>query len=141
MASLQIFRINIKNFGLQYYSDQAITQTSLFAMLASFLMAPFICLFVDKFGARIVYRVITGVNIVTVLLFYLFMDNMWVFYLCAMLFNGLHASMSTLTTISTSFIYDHEVGKRLQKYMYCAFAVSGGITVLIHHNTVLQIFG
>ena len=136
-----IFIINIKNFGLQYYSDEAITQTSLVSMLASFLMTPLSGLLIDKFGVLIVYRVIAEVTIVTVLVFYLFMDNIWVFYLCVMLFYGSHASMNTLITISTSFIYDHEVGKRLQKYMYCAFAVGGGITVVIHDNTVLQIFG
>jgi MFS family permease len=138
---LLIFEINIKNFGLEYYSDHAITQTSLVAMPASLIMTPFSGLFIDKFGVRINYRFIAGVTIVTVLVFYLFMDNIWVFYLCVTLFNGSDASMNMLITISTTFIYDHEVGKRLQKYMYCAFAVAGGITVLIHDNTVLQIFG
>jgi nitrate/nitrite transporter NarK len=70
-----IFIINIKNFGLQYYSDQEITKTSLFATPASFVMRPCSGLLIDKFGVQIVYRIIAGVTIVTVLVFYLFMDN------------------------------------------------------------------
>jgi Na+/melibiose symporter-like transporter len=136
-----IFMINIKNFGLRYYSDQAITETSFVAMPASFIMTPCIGLLIDKFGLRIVYKIITGLTIVTVLSFYLFMDNIWVFYLCVMVFYGSSSSMCTLVTISTSFIYDHEVGKRLQKYMHCAFPAAGVVTVMIYDNTVLQIFG
>ena len=37
---------------------------------------------IDKIGMRIVYRYIAGMTIVTVLIFYLWMDNIWVFYLC-----------------------------------------------------------
>jgi nitrate/nitrite transporter NarK len=113
MSSVLIFMINIKNFGLQYYSDQAITQTSLFAFPASFVMRPCIGLLMDKFGVRIIYRIIAGVTIVTVIVFYLFMDNIWAFNLCVMNFFGLYSSMTTLITISSSFIYDHEVGKKL----------------------------
>jgi hypothetical protein len=72
--------INIKNFGLQYYSDQAIAKTSFVATPAAFVMLPCIGILIDKFGVLIVYRIIAGVTIVTVLLFYLFMDIMWVFY-------------------------------------------------------------
>jgi MFS family permease len=133
--------INTKNFGLRYYSDQAITGTSLFAMPASFIFSPCIGLLIDKFGVLIVYRSIAGVTIVKVIVFYLLMDNIWVFYLCVTLFSGSFAGMMAIVTISTSFIYDHEVGKRLQKYMFSAFSAAGITTVLIHDNTVLQIFG
>ena len=136
-----IFVINTKNFGLQYYSDQAITQTSFGVMPAFLLMRTSSGAIIDKFGVSIVYRIITGVYIVTVLAFYLFMDSYLVFCLCLMLLIGCDACISTLITISTSFIYDHEVGKRLQKYMHCAFAGAGLVTVLINDNTVLQIFG
>jgi nitrate/nitrite transporter NarK len=70
-----IFMINIKNFGLQYHSDQEIAQTSLVAMPASVVMRPCIGLLIDKFGVRIIYRIMAGVTIVTVIVFYLFMDN------------------------------------------------------------------
>jgi Na+/melibiose symporter-like transporter len=133
--------INVKNFGLKYYSDEAIAKTSLVTMPASFVISPCIGLLIDKFGVQIVYRIIAGVTIVNVLVFYLFMDNIWVLYLCVTLFYASFLSMITLITVSTSFIYDHEVGKRLQKYMHCAVSVSGIYTVLINDNTVLQIFG
>jgi MFS family permease len=133
--------INVKNFGLQYHSDRAIAQTSLFAMPASVIMRPYIGLLIDKFGVLIIYRNLAGVTVVSVILFYLFMDNIWVFYVCVMLFFALYACMMTIIAISTSFIYDHEVGKRLQKYIYFAFSAAGWMTVLIHHNTVLDIFG
>ena len=136
-----IFIINIKNFGLRYYSDQVITQTSLVVMPVTFVTRLFIGLIVDKFGVRSVYRIITGLLIMTVLTFYLFMDNGWVFYLGVMSLYGLATCMCTVLTVSTSFIYDHEVGKRLQKYMHCAFAAAGVVTTLIHDNIVLQIFG
>jgi Na+/melibiose symporter-like transporter len=136
-----IFTINVKNFGLQYYSDQAISQTSFVTMPICCVMSPCTGLLIDKFGVQIVYRIIAGVTIVTVLVFYLFMDKIWVFYLCVMLFYGSYSSMCTLVIISTSFIYDHDVGKRLQKYMYCTFSAAGGITILIHHNIVLDFFG
>ena len=133
--------INVKNFGARYYSDQAITQTSFVTMPAFCLMRFSIGAIIDKFGVRIVYRIITGVVIVTVLALYLFMDNIWVFYLCFMLLTGSNASTATIVTISTSFIYDHEVGRRLQRYMHCAFAGGGVLTILINDNAVLQIFG
>jgi hypothetical protein len=133
--------INTKNFGLRYYSDQEITATSLVAMPASFIISPCFGLLIDKFGVLIAYRSIAGVTIVSVLVFYLLMDNIWVFYLCVTLFYGSFSSLITIVTISTSFIYDHEVGKRLQTYMYSAFPAAGITTVLIHDNTVLQIFG
>jgi hypothetical protein len=133
--------INIKNFGLKYYSDQEIAQTSLETMVASFVISPCNGFLLDKFEAQIIYRIIAGVNIKTVLVFYLFIDKIWVFYLCVTLFYGSFLSMIPLITVSTSFIYDHEVGKRLQKYMHCAVPVSGIYTVLINDNTVLQIFG
>jgi predicted MFS family arabinose efflux permease len=141
MSSLMIFMINVKNFGLRYYSDQAITQTSFVALIASFAMRPCIGVLIDKLGVRIAYRIIAGVTIVTVLVFYLFMDNIWVFYLCVMLFYGSYSCMAILIIISTSFVYDHDVGKRLQKVMYCAFSAAGCTTVLIHDNFMLQIFG
>jgi hypothetical protein len=141
LSSLLIFIINIKNFGLQYYSDEAIAQTSFVAMPAAFVISPCIGLIIDEFGVLIVYRIIAGVSIVAVVLFYMFMDNIWVFYLCVTLFYGSYSSLIPIVTVSTSFIYDHEVGKRLQNYMHCAFAVAGIYTVLINDNTVLQIFG
>jgi hypothetical protein len=136
-----VFMINVKNFGLQYYSDQAITQTSIVVILISLVMRFSIGLIIDKFGLCIVYRTISGVLIITVLTFYLFMDNIWVFYMCIMLFNGLNVSVSTTITVSTVYMYDHEVGKRLQKYMHCALAVGGILAIVINDNIVLQIFG
>jgi predicted MFS family arabinose efflux permease len=141
MSSLMIFVYNLKNFGLRYYSDQAITKTSLVAMPAFFVTRVSIGAIVDKFGMLFVYRIVTAVIILTVLAFYMFMDNEWVFYLCVMLFFGSYGSTRTMHTISTSFIYDHEVGKRLQKYMHCAAVIAGMAAVLIHDNIVLQIFG
>lgn len=141
MSSSCIFMINVRNLGLHYYSDHELTQTTFVAMPAFCLMRFSIGAIIDKFGLRVVYQFVTGVLIVSVLVFYLFMDTWWVFYLCFMLLVGSDASMCTIVTISTSFIYDHEVGKRLQKYMHCSFAGCGVITILIHENTVLQIFG
>lgn len=37
---------------------------------------------IDKFGMRIVYRTIASTTIVTVLIFYIWMDSVYVFYLC-----------------------------------------------------------
>jgi nitrate/nitrite transporter NarK len=107
MSSVLIFMINIKNFGLQYHSDQAIAQTSIFAMPASIVVRLCSGLLIDKFGLRIIDIIMAGVTIVTVHVFYLFMDKIWVFYLCVMLFFGLYAIMNTLIIISTSFINDH----------------------------------
>jgi MFS family permease len=110
-------------------------------MPAFFFMRFYIGTIIDKFGMPFVYSIITGVIIVSVLALYLFMDIWWVFYLCFMLLNGSDASLCTIVTISTSFIYDHEVGKRLQKYMHCAYTGAGVATILINDNTLLQIFG
>jgi hypothetical protein len=82
-----------------------------------------------------------GVTIVTVVTFYWLMDNAWVFYLCVMVFYASMAIFSTIVTISTSFMYDHSVGKRLQKYMYCAFGAAGVLTVVGLDCGVLQGFG
>ncbi len=49
--------------------------------------------------------------------------------------------MSTSITVSTSFIWGHDVGKRLQRVMHCAFAGAGMTASLVHDNIVLQIFG
>jgi hypothetical protein len=136
-----IFILNVKNLGLRYFSDQVITQTSLVAMPAFFVTRVSIGVIVDKLGMLFVYRIVTAVTILTVLAFYMFMDIEWVFYLLVMLIFGLYGSIRTLHTISTSFIYDHEVGKRLQKYMHCAAVIGGMAAVLIHDNIVLQIFG
>ena len=46
-----------------------------------------------------------------------------------MLFFGSMAIFSTMVTISGSFIWEHEVGKRLQKYIYCAFGAAGVVSV------------
>jgi hypothetical protein len=136
-----VFIVNVKNFGLRYYSDKTITQTYIVVILISLATGFFNGLFIDKFGLCIVYRTISGVLIMTVLTFYLFMDNIWVFYLCIMLFSGLNVSLNTTVTVSTTYMYDHEVGKRLQKYMHCVFAVGGIVAIVINDNIVLQIFG
>jgi Na+/melibiose symporter-like transporter len=70
-----IFMVNIKNFGLQYHSDQAITKTSLVGMLAICIMKFLIGFLIDKFGVRIIYRIIAGLTIVTVLVFYFSMEK------------------------------------------------------------------
>ena len=49
--------------------------------------------------------------------------------------------MSTTITVSTSFIWGHHVGKRLQKGMHCAFAGAGMTASLIHDGIVLQCYG
>ncbi len=67
--------INIKNLGLQYYSDLAISQTSFVTMPAGMVMTPCIGQIIDKYGVRIVYRIIVGLTIVNVIAFYLLMDN------------------------------------------------------------------
>lgn len=114
--------MNLKNFGLKYYSDKTLVETSFIATPAFFVMRFSIGAIIDQFGLRTVYKYIAGLTIATIVVFYFLMANIWAFYGCVMFFYGLHASIGTTITVSTSFIYGHEVGKRLQAYMHGAFA-------------------
>jgi hypothetical protein len=114
--------MNLKNFGLKYYSDKTLVETSFIATPAFFVMRFSIGAIIDQFGLRTVYKYIAGLTIATVVVFYFLMGNIWAFFGCVLFFYGLHACIGTTITVSTSFIYGHEVGKRLQAYMHGAFA-------------------
>jgi hypothetical protein len=113
--------MNLKNFGLKYYSDKTLVKTSFIATPAFFVMRFSIGAIIDNFGLRIVYKYIAGLTITTVVVFYFLIGNIWAFYGCVLFFYGLQACISTTITVGTSFIYGHEVGKRLQAYMHAAF--------------------
>lgn len=126
ISSCFIFQMNIKNFGLNYFSDEILTKTSIVGSISFFIMRFTIGAIIDKFGMKNVYRTIIILVVINFLMFYSFMDNIFMFYICIFIFYGLHASLSTSITISTSFIYGHNVGKRLQAWMHGAFS-GGGI--------------
>ena len=78
--------INIKSFGLQYFSDQSINFLSLIMVVVAFIGRLFSGVVVDKFGVILTYRIILTLSAISQILFWLFLDNLVIFYITNAIF-------------------------------------------------------
>ena len=125
VATSLIFIINIKAFGLSNFSDAAISHLSYMSCSLSVTMRFGAGYLVDKFGIVVIYRLQTIVNITTVVLFYLYQDNLAFFYYTISMFYVTKVSFATFIGSVTVIVYGFDLGMKLQSVMHCTFAMAG----------------
>ena len=140
LAVNYLYMINIKAFGLQYFSDDAINCLSFVMVPIAFVGRLGSGMFVDKIGVIISYRIILMISAVSQILFMFFMDNQTMFYIQNGMFLLNYSFVNVMISSIGPLLYGQDLGKKYTPIFYQNWCTSTIMTNLID-TFVLNIFG